>query len=111
MWARASCLKSCCNALDGLLIAQKERILKYLVVILVVLLGVWLWRKNRTDTRDEQQEAARKPPRTKTGQPSQAQPQIMLSCAVCGVHLPKEDARMGKRGSYCSAAHQQQREG
>jgi uncharacterized protein len=116
MWARASCLKSCCNALDGLLIALKERILKYIVVILVVLLGVWLWRKNRVDTRDEARDEGRKDSQQTPRSPSQStthstEPQIMLSCAVCGVHLPRSDAHVGKRGSYCSATHQKQREG
>jgi uncharacterized protein len=79
--------------------------LKYAVVILVVLLGVWLWRKNRADDRRD----AAAPPKRKDAAPTGA-PQIMLSCAVCGVHLPKSDALVGKRGSYCSAAHHQQRE-
>jgi uncharacterized protein len=82
--------------------------LKYAVVILVVLLGVWLWRKNRADARDDNEDAPIKPHKTKQ---EDAPPQIMLSCAVCGVHLPKSDALVGKRGSYCSASHRQQQEG
>jgi uncharacterized protein len=82
--------------------------LKFAVVILVVLLGVWLWRKNRADDS----EAAQKPqPKPSSSKPTDATPQLMLSCAVCGVHLPKSDAWLGKQGSYCSTAHRQQREG
>ncbi len=82
--------------------------MKYVVVILVVLLGVWLWKKSRADARDEKEEALAKPQKTKQ---ADAPPQIMLSCAVCGVHLPKSDALVGKRGSYCSASHRLQQEG
>lgn len=83
--------------------------LKYAVVILVVLLGFWLWRKNREDSADAQDELPSSPKKKSVTQSTQ--PQIMLSCAVCGVHLPQSDALVGKRGSYCSAAHHQQREG
>jgi uncharacterized protein len=79
--------------------------LKYAVVILVVLLGVWLWRKNRADDRKE---VAAKPKRQDAA--STGTPQIMVSCAVCGVHLPQSDALPGKKSHYCSLAHRQQRE-
>jgi uncharacterized protein len=78
--------------------------LKYAVVILVVLLGVWLWRKNRADDR---RDAA--PPKRKDAASAGA-PQIMVSCAVCGVHLPQSDAFPGKKNHYCSLAHRAQRE-
>lgn len=79
--------------------------MKYAVVILVVLLGVWLWRKNRADDR---RDSAAQPKRKETV-PSGA-PQIMVSCAVCGVHLPQSDALPGKTKHYCSLAHREQRE-
>jgi uncharacterized protein len=79
--------------------------MKYAVVILVVLLGVWLWRKNRADDRSE---TPAKPPR-KDAAPIGA-PQMMVSCAVCGVHLPQSDALPGKYKHYCSLAHRQERE-
>ena len=37
--------------------------------------------------------------------------QPMLSCPVCGVHVPQTDAVKGQRGSYCSVAHRRQAEG
>jgi uncharacterized protein len=79
--------------------------MKYAVVILVVLLGVWLWRKNRADDRKEA--AAR--PKRKDAAPTGV-PQVMVSCAVCGVHLPQSDAVLGKSKHYCSLAHRQQQE-
>lgn len=78
--------------------------MKYAIVILVVLLGVWLWRKNRADDRADK---AAKPKRKEA--PS-GTPQIMVSCAVCGVHLPQSDAVLGKSKHYCSLAHHQQQE-
>ena len=78
--------------------------MKYAVVILVVLLGVWLWRKNRADDRRENS-----PPQRKDAAPTR-QPQIMVSCAVCHVHLPQADALPGKKDHYCSLAHRAQRE-
>jgi uncharacterized protein len=106
MSARVLCLKSCFSALDTADPVERF-ILKYAVVILVVLLGVWLWRKNRADAQEEKQQPSSKPAQRPSGH---AQPQIMLSCAVCGVHLPQSDAWVGKQGSYCSAAHRQQKE-
>ena len=32
-------------------------------------------------------------------------PQTMLSCAQCGLHLPRDEALPGKGGVFCSAAH------
>jgi uncharacterized protein len=78
--------------------------MKYAVVILVVLLGVWLWRKNRVDDSSAAK-AKPKPPKAPVGTP-----QIMVSCAVCGVHLPQSDAVSGKSKHYCSLAHRQKLE-
>jgi uncharacterized protein len=80
--------------------------MKYAVVLLVVLIGFWLWRKNREEEAAARQDKPRTKPSAEAAQP----PQIMLSCAVCGVHMPKSDALVGKQGHYCSPAHRQQRE-
>ncbi|WP_283770132.1 PP0621 family protein [Variovorax sp. PCZ-1] len=79
--------------------------MKYAIVFLVILLGVWLWRKNRADDRNE----AGAQPKPKSATTSTA-PQVMVSCALCGVHLPKSEAFSGKAKHYCSLAHRQQRE-
>jgi uncharacterized protein len=86
--------------------------LKYAVVILVVLLGVWLWRKNRhedaKEARSDRAKGNAKPPnRNSSSEPVQ----IMLSCALCGVHLPQSEAIAGQRGNYCSLAHRVKKEG
>jgi uncharacterized protein len=82
--------------------------MKYAVVILVVLLGVWLWRKNRADDRRDDTLPGSGEGR-KNVEPS-GTPQIMVRCAVCQVHLPQVDALAGKKNHYCSQAHLAQRE-
>ena len=70
--------------------------MKYLLVLAIVLIAVWLWRNNR---RDEKQQ----PPSVKTPLP---QPQDMVRCPVCSVHLPRTDALPGPDGLlYCCQEH------
>ncbi len=77
--------------------------MKYLTVLAVLALAFWIWRANRRSA----------PPKVPPQKPSNnaGTPQAMLQCAVCGVHLPSDDALRGKQGSYCSAAHLKQLEG
>ena len=72
--------------------------MKFLLVLAVVVIGAWLWRSGR--------QAA--PPRDKPSVP--APPQDMVSCAVCGVHIPQADAVAGRQGLYCSVEHRQRAE-
>ena len=69
--------------------------MKYLLVLAIVLVAVWLWRNNR---RQEKQQ-----PPVKTPLP---QPQDMVRCPVCSVHLPRTDALPGPDGRlYCCQEH------
>ncbi len=75
--------------------------MKYLLVLIVVLIAVWVWRSNR---------AAEKPP-----SPLRAEPQgdgaiDMVGCDLCGLHCPREDLVIGGKGAYCCAQHRQQAE-
>lgn len=71
--------------------------MKYLVVLAVVLIAVWLWRNNRRVEKSGNDEA--KPPPL-------APPQDMVRCPVCSVHLPRADALPGPDGDfYCSPEH------
>lgn len=80
--------------------------MKYLIVLVVVFVGIWLWRSNRrADAIAQREENAAKP-----AQPALA-PQDMVRCPVCALHLPQVDAIAGQRGHYCTAAHRQQAEG
>ncbi|RYZ08307.1 MAG: hypothetical protein EOO24_10510 [Comamonadaceae bacterium] len=83
--------------------------MKYLLVVAVVFIGVWLWRQGRIAEARERRRST--PPPTP---PSAARlpPQAMVQCARCGVHLPASDALPGSSGgSYCTAAHRQLAEG
>ncbi len=79
--------------------------MKYLIVALVVGLAFWVWRKSRSETTRSVDQ-----PKPKAPQASSTQPQLMITCAACGVHLPKADAVTGRHGSYCSDAHRQDKE-
>lgn len=74
--------------------------MKYLLVLAVVLIGVWLWRSGRL--ADQQ----RKAPPSKPA----AEPQDMVRCQLCSVHFPKADSVPGKLGAYCSVEHRQRAE-
>jgi len=78
--------------------------MKYLLVIVLALVVLWLWRSNR---RSEQPDKPRAPPAGRPGQPATE----VVACAVCAVHLPRSDALPGGKGFYCSDAHRRQAEG
>ena len=75
--------------------------MKYLLVLVVVLVAVWLWRNSRRIERQERQAPA--PPKPL------APPEDMVRCPVCSVHLPRADALPGPDGRlYCCQEHRQQ---
>jgi len=70
--------------------------MKYLLVLALVLVALWYWRNSR---RGE-------PRKNKSSRASTAQPQDMVECPVCSVHLPRTDALPGPDGRlYCCAEH------
>ncbi|MDR0273916.1 MAG: hypothetical protein LBI48_00950 [Burkholderiaceae bacterium] len=75
--------------------------MKPLALLLLMLVVVWLWRRERRIVPPGA--AARRRP----GSP----PQPMLSCPVCGTHVPACDAVAGLRASYCCARHRREAEG
>ncbi len=74
--------------------------MKLLVVLLVVLFGVWLWR------RGQRVDAPAAPPARRA---DAVQP--MVACARCGVHVPQSSAIAGRAGVYCGEAHRREAEG
>jgi uncharacterized protein len=69
--------------------------MKYLLLLVVLVVAYMLWRNARLAERE-----ARRPP------PAPPLPQEMVSCPVCGLHLPKSDAVAGTNGRlYCSQEH------
>lgn len=77
--------------------------MKYLLVLIVVMVGVWIWRANRAAERAD--ETRRDPPR----KPARGAID-MGSCDLCGMHCPSDDLVAGRRGRYCSTQHRDQAE-
>ncbi|WP_342129971.1 PP0621 family protein [Hydrogenophaga sp. OTU3427] len=81
--------------------------MKFLLVLVVVLAGVWLWRRARVNDM-----ASRQPPPARPQTPAQPPgPSAMVACAHCGLHLPANESLAGARGPYCSAEHRRLSEG
>lgn len=79
--------------------------MKYLIVLLVVAVGLWLWTGGRKrGSKERQGPAAAAPPKPAPG--PKAAPVVMITCAHCGVHLPADDALRDAAGrGFCSEAH------
>jgi uncharacterized protein len=73
---------------------------KLLLVVALVLIGVWVWRRPRRP------DAAAPPPE----RGAELAAQTMLPCAVCSVHVARSEALVGKNGVYCCAEHRRQAE-
>jgi uncharacterized protein len=69
--------------------------MKLLLVLLAVGVLFWLLRGSL---------ARRMPPRASKHDAPDA-PQPMLTCAHCGMHLPRDEALPGRGGVFCDAAH------
>jgi uncharacterized protein len=72
--------------------------MKFLLVFLVVLVIAWRWRTWRETIHRE-----KKKTQSASGSSSE-----MIPCRQCGVHLPANEAVVGKLGSYCSHDHRYQ---
>lgn len=76
--------------------------MKYLLVITVVLVAVWVWRNNR---QNEPSDASR------PGHPRPVpRPAHMVACVHCAMHLPEDEAVHGRQGLYCCHEHRRQAE-
>jgi uncharacterized protein len=72
---------------------------KWLLLIAIVWVAYMLWRKGQAADTPRQGSAA---PRT-------GEPQDMVCCPVCSVHLPRAEALPGPDGRlYCSQEHRLQ---
>jgi uncharacterized protein len=72
--------------------------MKFVVLFAVLFIAYLIWRSNRVDASA----APRRP------QAAPAKPQEMVSCPVCGLHLPQPEAVAGNNGLYyCSHEHRQ----
>ena len=68
--------------------------MKFVLVVLVILIVIWVARGGLRRTRVADETAA--PPPTK---------EAMVACPQCGLHLPRSEALPGRGGSFCSEAH------
>ena len=82
--------------------------MKYLLVLAVLWVAIWLWRKNRREEmRDAMRERAAKA-QEQQQRTTAGTPQAMVRCAHCGLHLPATEAIAGPGGAiYCSTAHRE----
>jgi len=74
--------------------------MKYLI-LLVIIIGVIGWLRTKRNDTDKTQDDSRQ----------SGNPQTMVRCAHCDLHLPQNDAVQGSQGVYCSAGHRSAREG
>lgn len=73
--------------------------MKYVLLALVLFVAFHLWRSKR-------RKAAAPPP---PPQPQLREPEDMVACARCGVHMPHSDALLGPdHQHYCSSEHRKQ---
>lgn len=69
--------------------------MRFLLVFLVVLVLAWRWRTWREAVQ-------RKVPRTDK---VAAGTTNTVACRQCGLHVPAQDAVVGRLGAYCSSPH------
>ena len=68
--------------------------MKYLVVLVVVVLVLWLAR------------SARRAPAAREASPAKSKAiEDMVRCAHCGVHLPRSESHGGEGSFFCSQEH------
>lgn len=81
--------------------------MKYLLVLVVIFVGIWMWRNNRLNEQMSKQRKESPPTRGNKEQ------QTMVSCAHCGLHLPQTEALAAPGADamhqvwFCSAEHRQ----
>ncbi|RYF39130.1 MAG: hypothetical protein EOO25_15675 [Comamonadaceae bacterium] len=75
--------------------------MKYLLILLLVAVVLWLWRSKRPDAEPRR-------PTPRPGPRASTLPAEMVACDVCHVHLPRAEALTGPGGVYCSDAHRRE---
>lgn len=71
--------------------------MKLMIFLIAVFALLWLLR--RTLRRPPP------PPPPAPGSPRAKDLQPMLACALCGMHLPRDDALPGRGGVFCGEPH------
>jgi uncharacterized protein len=70
------------------------RILFFVLLAIAAYIG-WQWM-NRSTLRDQRRRERQ-----------EASPQAMVGCAVCGLHLPRQEALVAGDQFYCCEEHRQ----
>ncbi len=73
--------------------------MRWLLVLFALLIGIWLWRSGRQAKSRDRQPG-----------PVAPDPQNMIGCALCSVHVPAAEAIQGRMGAYCCAEHRSRAE-
>lgn len=76
--------------------------IRYLLLILFIVLVVFATRALRRLGQREEKPTPSQPGRAGGQAPDDA---VMLVCAHCGLHLPRDEVLPGRSGVYCSDAH------
>ena len=80
--------------------------MKYLLVLAVVMVAVYVWRQNRrADIEAQRPEPPRQPPKAPQTPQTPPTPSMMVTCLHCGTHLPPTEAEKGHLGWYCGDEH------
>ena len=69
--------------------------MKFVLIVIVVAVLIAMVRGSLRRMRGG--DAPRSPPA--------GEPKVILSCATCGLHLPRDEALPGRGGVFCSPAH------
>lgn len=72
--------------------------MKYLLVLIVVAIGLWMFNKRLRGTASGASDASGPPAKPEV-------PAVMVACAHCGLHLPASDAMREGTENYCCDAH------
>ena len=75
--------------------------MKYLLVLLVVGLGLWMWVSRLRGGDATRRDGGTPGP----GRQADAGPVVMVQCAHCGLHLASVDALPEGSRLYCGDAH------
>lgn len=83
--------------------------MKYLLVLLVVGVGLWLLstrlRAGSKGSQDAEGSVPGDRPAPGTGRPPADAVSKMVTCSHCGVHLPADEAVYEDERAYCGQAH------
>ena len=76
--------------------------MKFLLFVALAFVAIWLFRTQRRHLKGSDASAPRSaPPHAPTADALQE----MVRCAHCGVHVPRQEAIVGRMDFYCSAEH------